>query len=52
MGARGRTGDGHAEDQDVWQCAVGVDALGGPGAGALQGVCEAAWGAAGSQDQL
>lgn len=31
----GHTGDGHTERHDVRQRAVGVDALGGPEAGAL-----------------
>lgn len=31
----GHAGDGHTESQDVRQRAVGVEALGGPEAGAL-----------------
>lgn len=43
---RSQAGDGHTEGQDVWQRAVGIDALGGPEAGALHSVQKGAWGGA------
>lgn len=42
--SRSQAAEGHTEGQDVRQRAVGIDALGGPEAGVLQGVQKGAWG--------
>lgn len=41
---RSQAAEGHTESQDVRQRAVGIDALGRPEAGVLQGVQEGTWG--------